>query len=387
MPTPIQQKAIPCILDRKDVMGIAQTGTGKTAAFVMPIIQLIHTIDHKKDKRRKLRALILTPTRELAIQINDAIKDYSKYTRVRHTVIFGGVKQSKQVNALKRGVEVLVATPGRLLDLIGQGLITLDDLKVFVLDEADRMLDMGFIHDIKKVERLLPRKRQTLFFSATMPENIVALSKFLLHNPTRIEVALTATPAESVNQFLYFTDRQSKLDLLLHILDNEDVEQALIFVRTKYGADKLVKKLNSSNLSSVAIHGNKSQNHRQKALASFKAGAKNILVATDIAARGIDIKELKHVINYNVPNIPETYVHRIGRSGRAGEKGTSITIVEADENKLIKPIERVMNRSIAIVTDNPFPQSIQHRDAQKDAPRGNGRRKNRRSFKKKHYRA
>ncbi len=373
-PTPIQKSAIPVVLNRDDILGIAQTGTGKTAAFAIPIIQLIYRIDSKPTNRPKLRALILTPTRELAIQIEDNIRDYNQYTRIKHTVIFGGVKQGKQVDTLKRGVQILVATPGRLLDLIGQGHITLDDLKIFVLDEADRMLDMGFIHDIRKLIKILPKKRQTLFFSATMPENILQLSKTILHNPVRVEVATRSTPTENVDQKLYYTDKATKLDLLIHILD--DVRgQVLVFSRTKYGADKLVRKLNKAGFSSVAIHGNKSQNQRQSALKSFKNGSKMIMVATDIAARGIDIKNLALVINYNVPNVAETYVHRIGRSGRAGEKGAAITIVEGEERKLVKPIERLMKKSVTVVEDHPYPASrYQPEPAKKSPPRRNKRR-------------
>ncbi len=355
-PTKIQAQAIPKVLTRKDVLGIAQTGTGKTAAFSIPIIQLIHRIDGAGGKK-PLRALILTPTRELAIQIDENIRDYNKYTKLRHAVIFGGVKQGKQVAALKQGVQILVATPGRLLDLIGQGYISLDDLKIFVLDEADRMLDMGFIHDIKKLTKLLPKKRQTLFFSATMPDHIIELSSDLLYQPVRVEVARKSSTAEAIKQYVYYTDKKKKVDLLHHILENEiGEEQTLIFGRTKHGADKLARKLRKLNYKVGAIHGNKSQNQRQKTLKGFKAKKIKLLVATDIAARGIDIEKLRYVINYDVPNVPETYVHRIGRSGRAGEDGIAISISEPEENAYVKAIEKLIKNSIE-VAEHPFPQT------------------------------
>ncbi len=356
-PTKIQAQAIPQVLERKDVLGIAQTGTGKTAAFSIPIIQLIHRIDGNRDKKNVLRALILTPTRELAIQIDENIRAYNKYTRLRHTVIFGGVKQGKQVNSLKQGVQILVATPGRLLDLISQGYISLDDLKIFVLDEADRMLDMGFIHDIKKLTKLLPKKRQTLFFSATMPDHIIALSSDLLHQPVRVEVARKSSPAEAIKQYVYYTDKNKKIDLLHHILKNEiGDEQILIFGRTKHGSDKLARKLRKLHYKVGAIHGNKSQNQRQNTLKGFKDKKIKLLVATDIAARGIDINKLRYVINFDVPNVPETYVHRIGRSGRAGEDGIAISISEPEENAYVKAIERLIKNSIEVV-EHPFPQT------------------------------
>jgi len=357
-PTPIQEQAIPVVLENNDILGIAQTGTGKTAAFAIPIIQSIYKLNKNRSGKPRIQALIVTPTRELAIQIDDNIRDYNKYTNLRHSVIFGGVKQGKQVDTLRRGVHILTATPGRLLDLINQGFISLNDLKIFVLDEADRMLDMGFIHDVKKLIKIIPRKRQTLFFSATMPENIISLSKSILTDPVRIEIAVRSSPTENVEQSLYYVDKTNKLDLLIHLLeDNEG--QVLLFSRTKHGADKLVRKLSKAGHSAVAIHGNKTQNQRQKALKSFKEGKRDILVATDIAARGIDIKSLELVINYNIPNVAETYVHRIGRSGRAGEKGNAITIVEGDENKLVKPIEKLMGKSIPVVKEHPFPQTRQ----------------------------
>jgi len=356
-PTKIQEQAIPKILNRKDVLGIAQTGTGKTAAFAIPIIQLIYRIDGNKHKAPPLRALIVTPTRELAIQINDNIQEYNKYTKLRHTVIFGGVKQGKQVASLGNGVNILVATPGRLLDLIGQGIITLDDIKIFVLDEADHMLDMGFIRDIKKIIKLLPEERQTLFFSATMPDSIISLSRQLLKDPERVEVAKRSTPAETLTQYVYYTDRVKKVGLLDHILSTKKEEQILVFARTKHGADRLVRKLKKFSYKADAIHGNKSQNQRQKTLKSFKENRTKILVATDVAARGIDISKLKYVINFDIPNVPESYVHRIGRAGRAGEEGIAISISEPEENQYLKDIEKLIKRKIEEITDNPFPQT------------------------------
>lgn len=356
-PTPIQAKAIPLVLDRRDVLGCAQTGTGKTAAFAIPIIQLIHQKDGGHDGFPILRSLIVTPTRELAIQIDENIKEYSKYTDIKHTVIFGGVKQGKQVDKLKRGVHILVATPGRLLDLIDQGYISLADVRLFVLDEADRMLDMGFIHDIKKLLKILPEKRQSLFFSATMPQNIVELSNTILEDPVKVEVAQVSSAAETITQYLYYTNKQTKKDLLLHILKDESLDQVLLFSRTKHGADKITRFLKKEHINAAAIHGDKAQNQRQKALSNFKSGDVRVLVATDIAARGIDIDKLRYVINYDVPNIAETYVHRIGRSGRAGEDGIAISICEPEENAYIKDIQRLIKQQLQVVDDNPFPQT------------------------------
>ncbi|NNE54858.1 MAG: DEAD/DEAH box helicase, partial [Flavobacteriales bacterium] len=307
-PTPIQAKAIPLVLERKDLLGVAQTGTGKTAAFAIPIIQAIQESNKWVDGRRKIRSLIVTPTRELAIQIDDNIREYSRFTDVRHAVIFGGVKQGKQVDQLKRGVHILVATPGRLLDLIDQGYISLDDVKIFVLDEADRMLDMGFIHDIKKLLKVLPKERQSLFFSATMPKTIVELSQRILNNPMKVEVTPPASTAERVEQIMFYTNKKEKKALLLHLLDHYRMDQVLLFSRTKHGADRIVRDLKKKNINTAAIHGDKAQNHRQKVLKQFKDGSLRVLVATDIAARGIDIDKLKFVINYDIPNEPETYV-------------------------------------------------------------------------------
>jgi ATP-dependent RNA helicase RhlE len=339
------------------MLGSAQTGTGKTAAFMLPIIQQIDELEGHIKGRPLIRALIVTPTRELAIQIDDNIKAYSKHTRLKHAVIFGGVKQRDQVSKLRNGVHILVATPGRLLDLIGQGFISLDDVNMFVLDEADRMLDMGFIHDIRKLLKLLPHKRQSLFFSATMPKDIVDLSHKILDNPIKIAVDPTSSAADTVNQVAYFTNRTTKRDLLLHILKDEEMDQVLIFSRTKHGADKLTKHLRNARVEARAIHGDKSQNQRQGALEHFKEGKVRVLVATDIAARGIDISKLKYVINYDVPNVPETYVHRIGRSGRAGEEGWAISISEPEENAFIREIEKLIDQKIKVVKDHPFPQT------------------------------
>ena len=356
-PTPIQAQAIPLVLDRQDVLGSAQTGTGKTAAFAIPIIQLIHRIEKEHNNKPTLRALIVTPTRELAIQIDENIRDYSKYTNIKHAVIFGGVKQGKQVEKIRRGLHILVATPGRLLDLQSQGLLDLSAIKLFVLDEADRMLDMGFINDIKKLLKILPTKRQSLFFSATMPDNIIKLSDKILINPKRIEVAAVSSAAETVQQFVYYTNRTSKKDLLNHILQNEDMDQVLLFSRTKHGADRITRNLKKINVRSAAIHGDKAQNQRQRALQEFKSGRVRVLVATDIAARGIDIDKLKYVINYDVPNEPETYVHRIGRSGRAGEEGIAISICEPEENVYVKDVEKLIKQKLTVINDNPFPQT------------------------------
>lgn len=355
-PTPIQEKSIPHILEGKDIMGCAQTGTGKTAAFAIPIIQLL-TNKNTNHGKPTIKSLILTPTRELAIQIEENIQDYSKNTPLKNTVIFGGVKQGPQVEKLRRGVDILVATPGRLLDLIDQGYIRLDKIEIFVLDEADRMLDMGFIHDIKKVIKLLPQKRQSLFFSATMPSNIVELSRTILYKPVKVEVSPVSSTAETIQQYLYFTNKKSKNHLLLHILEDKNMEQVLLFSRTKHGANKISKMLEKNNISSAAIHGDRSQNQRQKALSNFKDGKLRVLVATDIAARGIDIDKLKYVINYDIPNEPESYVHRIGRSGRAGEDGISISISEPEENAYVKDIEKLIGQKIPVIEDNPYPQT------------------------------
>ncbi len=356
-PTSIQEKAIPLILDRQDVLGSAQTGTGKTAAFAIPILQHLYIDRSQQNRARKINALIITPTRELAIQIAESFSTYGKYTGIKNTVIFGGVNQRSQTDALRRGVDVLVATPGRLLDLMDQGYVRLNDIEYFVLDEADRMLDMGFIHDIRKIIERLPVKRQSLFFSATMPDNIVALSRKILQKPKKVEVSPVSSTAETIQQYLYYTNKMDKKDLLAYILKDQKLDQVLLFSRTKHGADKIARNLKKLRIKSAAIHGDKAQNQRQKALTQFKAGEIRVLVATDIAARGIDIDKLKYVINYDIPNIAETYVHRIGRSGRAGEAGNAISLCEPEENAYIKDIEKLINQRINIVADNPYPQT------------------------------
>ena len=356
-PTSIQSKSIPLVLDGEDVLGTAQTGTGKTAAFAIPIIQHLSKEPVNAKRKQKILTLVITPTRELAIQIGESFTTYGKYTDIKNTVIFGGVSQRSQTNILKRGVDVLVATPGRLLDLMNQGYISLVDVKYFVLDEADRMLDMGFIHDIKKIIAKLPKKRQSLFFSATMPKKILNLSNQILSNPKKVAVNPVSSTAETIQQSLYMTNKTNKSDLLLHILKNSELKQVLLFSRTKHGADRIVRKLQKNNIKCSAIHGDKSQNQRQKALKEFKENNIRVLVATDIAARGIDINKLRYVINYDIPNEPETYVHRIGRCGRAGEKGVSISICEPEENAYINDIEKLIKQKIKIVNENPFLQT------------------------------
>lgn len=356
-PTPIQAKAIPLVLQKRDVLGCAQTGTGKTAAFAIPIIQLIHESEQQTGGKAKIKSLIVTPTRELAIQIDDNIRMYAKHTAIKHTVIFGGVKQHAQVEKIRRGVHILVATPGRLLDLLSQGIFTLDDIELFVLDEADRMLDMGFINDIKKLLKLLPAQRQSLFFSATMPDNILTLSKTILNNPQKVEVAPVSSTAEKITQYIYYTNRDRKTALLLHLLNDKGIDQALVFTRTKHGADRVTKNLKKQNISAAAIHGDKAQGQRQKALQNFKEGNIKVLVATDIAARGIDIDKLSCVINFEIPNMPETYVHRIGRTGRAGEEGVAYSLCEPEENADVKGIQKLIGKKIETVQDNPFPQT------------------------------
>ncbi len=363
-PTPIQAKAIPIILSHYDILGSAQTGTGKTAAFAIPILQHLYVQRQNQHRSRKIHALVITPTRELAIQIGESFTTYGRNTGIRNTVIFGGVNQSTQTQALRKGVDILVATPGRLLDLMDQGYIRLNDIEYFVLDEADRMLDMGFINDIRKIIAKLPTRRQSMFFSATMPQNIVELSRKILKNPKKVDVSPISSTAEIIKQYVYYTNRTDKKDLLLHILEDQKITQVLLFSRTKHGSDRIARDLKKNNISSAAIHGDKSQNQRQKALAQFKEGKIRILVATDIAARGIDIDKLKHVINYDIPNIAETYVHRIGRSGRAGEEGTAISLCEPEENAFIKEIEKLIQQKINIIDDNPYPQTDKPMTAQ-----------------------
>ncbi|MBC8266418.1 MAG: DEAD/DEAH box helicase [Flavobacteriales bacterium] len=362
-PTAIQAQAIPLILKNNDVLGTAQTGTGKTAAFALPILH--HLVKEKESQSKtKIRALVVTPTRELAIQIAENFTAYSKYNGIKNTVIFGGVKQMKQVKRLNDGVDVLIATPGRLLDLMGQGYISLKDVGYFVLDEADRMLDMGFIHDIKKLLEKLPKKRQSLFFSATMPNNILKLSNTILYNPKKVAVHQVSTTAETIQQSIYYTNKHDKKALLFHILKNKEIKQILVFSRTKHGADRIVRNLKKNNIQSAAIHGDKSQPQRQKALESFKNNTIRVLVATDIAARGIDIDKLTYVLNYDIPNEPETYVHRIGRCGRAGEQGLSISICEPEENVYARDIEKLIKQKITAIKNHPFPQTDNPMNAQ-----------------------
>ena len=353
-PTSIQEKSIPIILDRKDVLGSAQTGTGKTAAFAIPILQHLYLDRHQQNKPRTINALIITPTRELAIQIGESFTTYGRYTGLRNTVIFGGVKQGNQTSALKRGVDILVATPGRLLDLMNQGLVRLNNIEYFVLDEADNMLDMGFIHDIKKIIASLPVKRQSLFFSATMPDNIVGLSRTILKRPVKVEASQVSSTADTVQQYLYYTNKSDKTELLAHILEEHNIDQVLVFCRTKHGADRVTRNLNKKRINSAAIHGDKAQNSRQRVLQQFKDRELRVLVATDIAARGIDINKLKFVINFDIPNVAETYVHRIGRGGRAGDEGIAISICEPEENVYIKDIEKLITQKIEVISDNPF---------------------------------
>jgi len=356
-PTPIQEKSIPIILNRKDLLGCAQTGTGKTAAFAIPMLQILHEQKDLQNGRRAIKALILTPTRELAIQIEESFAAYGKYTGLQQMVIFGGVSQHNQTQTLRKGVDILVATPGRLLDLMEQGFISLRDIQLFVLDEADRMLDMGFVHDVKKIVAKLPQKRQTLFFSATMPPEIQKLANTILSNPEKVEVTPVSSTAETVQQSIYFVEKKDKTSLLLHLLKNKLINTALVFTRTKHGADKVAQNLNRAGIKAEAIHGNKSQQARQRALTNFKAQQTRVLVATDIAARGIDIDELTHVINFELPNVPETYVHRIGRTGRAGASGTAISFCDAEEKEFLRDIQKLINKSVPVVTDHPHPMS------------------------------
>ncbi len=353
-PTPIQEQSIPILLNHEDLLGCAQTGTGKTAAFAIPIIQQLYESSDRNSRPRKIKVLVVTPTRELAIQIGDSFTAYGKYAKIYNTVIFGGVKQGKQTAALRRGVDILVATPGRLLDLMNQGYISLKDIKYFVLDEADHMLDMGFIHDIKKIIAKLPTKRQSLFFSATMPKAIVALSHQILGHPKKVTIKPEQATAERVSQAVYFVNKQHKLQLLVHLIQEKEPASVLVFSRTKHGANKIVKLLARDHIPAEAIHGNKSQVARQKALSNFKKGKTKVLVATDIAARGIDVSDLELVINYDLPNISETYVHRIGRTGRAKASGMSISFCSADEKPYLRDIEKLIKQKIPVISDHPY---------------------------------
>lgn len=363
-PTPIQQQGIPILLQKKDLLGVAQTGTGKTAAFGIPILHHLYESISLNQKSRKVKALIVTPTRELAIQIGESMTAYGKYTGLRNTVIFGGVKQGKQVNALKSGVDILIATPGRLLDLMNQGYISFRDLEFVVLDEADQMLDMGFIHDVKKIIAKLPAKRQSLFFSATMPQAIVQLSKSMLGDFERVTIKPEQATAEKVEQGVYFVSKQNKPKLLVHLLNERPKDSVLVFSRTKHGANKIVKKLSQAGIKSAAIHGNKSQTARQKALGDFKDGKLRVLIATDIAARGIDVDELSLVVNYDLPNVSETYVHRIGRTGRANASGIALSFCDKDERPYLRDIEKLIKQSVPRMPEHQFVSD----DTENDAP-------------------
>jgi ATP-dependent RNA helicase RhlE len=375
-PTPIQEQAIPILLQRKDLLGCAQTGTGKTAAFAIPILQLLHQDELYVKGPSGIKTLILTPTRELAIQIGESFAAYGKYLRIRHTVIFGGVPQKKQTDALRSGVDILIATPGRLLDLMNQRYVNLQHIKTFVLDEADRMLDMGFIHDVKKIIAKLPVRRQTLFFSATMPQEISALADTILTNPVKVAVTPVSSTANTVRQAVYFVEKTKKRSLLLHLLKDNAIDTALVFTRTKHGADRVAKDLNQAGVQAEAIHGNKSQNARQRALSNFKAKNTRVLVATDIAARGIDVEDLSHVINYELPNIPETYVHRIGRTGRAGASGIALSFCDGEEKEFLRDIHKLLGKAIPTVEDHPYHSTGPETRHATEAPRQSPHRRN-----------
>ncbi len=370
-PTPIQEQSIPLILQRRDLLGCAQTGTGKTAAFAIPILQILHAEEKAAPQGpRVIKSLILTPTRELAIQIAESFGAYGRHTGLKYTVVFGGVSQGPQTTALKAGVDVLIATPGRLLDLMDQGFVKLQNLKIFVLDEADRMLDMGFINDVKKIIGKIPAKRQTLFFSATMPPEIQKLANTILSNPVKVEVTPVSSTAEKVQQAVYFVDKKDKRNLLYYILQDKSIVSALVFTRTKHGADKVMKDLVKSGIRAEAIHGNKSQSARQNALKNFKERKTRVLVATDIAARGIDIDELSHVINFELPNIPESYVHRIGRTGRAGASGIALSFCDHEEKDYLKDIHKLIGMAVPVIEAHPYPLSNMGIEKIQDPRRG-----------------
>ncbi|HET8729388.1 MAG TPA: DEAD/DEAH box helicase [Alphaproteobacteria bacterium] len=352
-PTPIQVQAIPHLLEGRDLLGIAQTGTGKTAAFALPILQRL-SANPRRAQPKGARALILTPTRELAIQIEESFKTYGRHLKLTRTVIFGGVGQQPQVTAMARGVDVLVATPGRLLDLMNQGHIALGGLEVFVLDEADRMLDMGFIHDVKRVLRALPKNRQTLLFSATMPQDIADLAAGMLKDPIRVEVAPVSSTAERIAQSVLFVEKDDKRALLAHVLKDNGMARVIVFTRTKHGANRVAEHLGKAGVTAEAIHGNKSQTARQRAIANFRSGATRVLVATDIAARGIDIDGITHVVNFDLPNVPETYVHRIGRTARAGADGAALSFCDREERAYLRDIEKLIRQKVPVVEDHPF---------------------------------
>ncbi len=368
-PTPIQAQAIPLVLENKDLIAIAQTGTGKTAAFAIPIIQTLMAQPKVDGVKRKIRVLVLTPTRELATQISDNFDDYGKYTHIKSKVIFGGVSQYAQVEIIRKGLDVLIATPGRLIDLLNQGLVDLSHVQILVLDEADNMLDMGFVKEVKRIITKIPKQRQSLLFSATMPKAIEELADTILVNPAKVQVNPVSSTAEKVNQVVYFVDKINKKNLLIEVLQDKKIERVLVFTRTKHGADRVVKDLLKAGIQSAAIHGNKSQNARQNVLSQFKSSRIRALVATDIAARGIDIDELTHVINFELPNVPEQYVHRIGRTGRAGASGTAINFCDIEEKAYLKDIEKVIKKQVPVIEDHSFPMEIFEFVKEKREPR------------------
>lgn len=353
-PTLIQERAIPVILEGKDLLGCAQTGTGKTAAFAIPLLQILYKEKLNEKGPRAVKALILTPTRELAIQIDQNLKSYGRFTGLKHTVIYGGVSQFHQVRAIKSGVDIIVATPGRLLDLMNQNYISVSNLKLLVLDEADRMLDMGFSFDVKKIISKLPAKRQTLLFSATMPKEINNMVNTILKNPVRVEVTPVSSTVDTIDQTVYLVDRKDKKSLLVKLLKNRDIESVLVFTRTKHGADKIANDLSKMRIAAQSIHGNKSQHERQNALNNFKLKRTRVLVATDIASRGIDIQELSYIINFDLPNVPETYVHRIGRTGRAGMSGTALSFCDRDERVFLRDIQKLISKKIPVIEEVPY---------------------------------
>ncbi len=367
-PTPIQEQSIPVALAGRDLLGCAQTGTGKTAAFAIPILQHLYAEKSNGQRTKGIRALVLTPTRELAIQIDESIAAYGRHLGLKHLVVFGGVSQHPQTAALRSGTDILIATPGRLLDLMQQGYISLSNIEIFVLDEADRMLDMGFIHDVKKVIAKLPSKRQTLFFSATMPNEIANLADSILNEPVRVEVTPVSSTAQTIQQSMFFVEKMDKKHLLIHLLKDKSIERALVFARTKHGSDKVVKDLMQHGVHAEAIHGNKSQNARQRALSNFKSGATRVLVATDIAARGIDIDNLTHVINYELPNVPETYVHRIGRTGRAGASGIAFSFCDREEREFLRDIQKLIGNAIHVTNEHPFVMASGSADIRRTLP-------------------
>ena len=374
-PTPIQAQSIPAILNGRDVLGCAQTGTGKTAAFSIPTIQLLDNNLQNGGHKNSIKSLILTPTRELAIQIGESLAEYGRFSKLKHLVIFGGVNQNSQTRALKNGVDILVATPGRLLDLMDQGFISLSQIEIFTLDEADRMLDMGFVHDVKKVIKKIPVKRQTLFFSATMPDSIIDLANSILTNPLKVSVTPVSSTAERIGQEVYFIDKTNKKNLLIDLLQSSDADRILVFTRTKHGANKVVKDLIKVGIKAEAIHGNKTQNARQKALNNFKDKTTRVLVATDIAARGIDIDDLALVINFEIPNIAETYVHRIGRTGRAGASGKAISFCDYEEKAYLKDIQKLIDQQVPVIEEHDYPMEyfqIPEKKPQQRRPSRNG---------------